>query len=254
MDGSRITREQILARLADRVIIMDGAMGTMLLQSYSPVSTYSAHNSSNIDYEGQSTGNTLLKHKTLYCLGDLCISDPERVAQIHRSYIQSGAELIETNTFKVTAFSGQECRLDKIYESSRLGAEIARKVSEEEALSFMLGDDNILSGDFSAEIAEDRDAGFDKTYGTEMSLKEDVCSKWKAEWGPRRAIVAGCIGACGQSEDAFRIQAEGLLDGGADVLLLESIYDFQIAENACDAIAEVLKRKGEDIPDRKSVV
>ena len=167
---------------------MDGAMGTMLRR------------------QGVS-GN----------LSDMNLTDPERVAQIHSSYINSGAELIETNTFSFAALPGQECCSDKIYGLSRRGAEIARNVAEEEALSFMLSDDN--DG-----------------------------KSWKIECGSGRAIVAGCIGACNQSSDAYRLQAEGLIDGGADVLLVESIYDLQIAEKAFEAIAEVLKRKGEDIP------
>ena len=139
---------------------MDGAMGTLLRRQ---------------GFSGNSC--------------ELNLTDPELVAQIHSSYIRSGAELIETNTFSLPS---------NVYELSRLGGEIARKAAKER--------------------------------------------------GPERAIVAGCIGACNQTSSAFKLQAEGLIDGGADVLLVESIYDLQIAEKAFEAIAEVLKRKGEDIP------
>ena len=187
MRDGRITRQEILARVDDRVIIMDGAMGTML--------------------RGQGVSGNL---------SEMNLTDPERVAQIHRSYIQSGAELIETNTFNVVASPGQECCSDKIYEMSRRGAEIARKVSEEEALSFMLSDDN-------------------------------GSKSWKEEWGPRRAIVAGCIGACAQSADAYRHQAEGLIDGGVDVLLVESIYDLANAEVALQGIRMAIWERTERV-------
>ncbi|MBR4438836.1 MAG: homocysteine S-methyltransferase family protein [Bacteroidales bacterium] len=188
MRDGRITRQEILARVDDRVIIMDGAMGTML--------------------RGQGVSGNL---------SELNLTDPEWVARIHRSYIQSGAELIETNTFSFAASPGQKCCLDKIYELSRRGAEIARKVAEEKALSFMLSDDN-------------------------------GSKSWKEEWGPQRAIVAGCIGACNQTKDAFRRHAEGLIDGGADVLLVESIYDLANAEAALQGIKMAQGERKEEIP------
>ena len=203
MKDGRITRQEILARVDDRVIIMDGAMGTMLRGSHSIC--------------GNEASNSVKRKETFppsMCL--LNLTDPERVAQIHRSYIQSGAELIETNTFSFAAFPGQECCSDKIYELSRRGAEIARKVSEEEALSFMLSD---YSGSKS----------------------------WKEEWGPQRAIVAGCIGACNQTIDAYRHQAEGLIDGGADVLLVESIYDLANAEAALQGIRMAIWERTERV-------
>ena len=187
MRDGRITRQEILARVDDRVIIMDGAMGTML--------------------RGQGVSGNL---------SELNLTDPERVAQIHRSYIQSGAELIETNTFNVVASPRQECCSDKIYELSRRGSEIARKVSEEEALSFMLSDDN-------------------------------GSKSWKEKWGPRRAIVAGSLVAISRNASDYKQIAKGLLDGGADVLLLESIYNLANAEVALQGIRMAIWERTERV-------
>ena len=110
----------------------------------------------------------------------------------------------------------------------------------------MLSDVNVHLGDLNSVKAEGvKHESLDKTCGTEMSLKEDARSKWKEEWGPQRAIVAGCIGACNQTIDAYWHQAEGLIDGGADVLLLESIYDLANAEAALKGIRKAIGEKTE---------
>ena len=187
----RITREQILARLADRVIVMDGAMGTLLMQ--------------------QARSCNLLEQQ-LQCITSspctLNLTNLALVAQVHRDYIRAGAELIETNTFNLQASLSPDSSLDNLYEMSRRGAEIARKVAEEEGLVFFLS--------------------------------------WRKEWGPRRAIVAGCIAATSDSIAEYERMAEGLLDGGADVLLVESIYNLSYAEAALRGIQTVLKRKFTD--------
>ena len=181
MEGDRITSDQLLARGDDRVIIMDGAMGTML--------------------RGQGVSGNL---------SELNLTDPERIAQIHRSYIQSGAELIGTNTFNSEAISSRGVN---VYEINRAGAQIALRVATEEGLNFLPGDEG-----------------------------------WKEEWGPRRAIVAGSLVATSKNASDYKQIAEGLLDGGADVLLLESIYDLAKAEAALTGIRKAIGKRTGEIP------
>ncbi|MBP5229661.1 MAG: methionine synthase [Bacteroidales bacterium] len=205
-----ITRKEILARLRDRIIIMDGAMGTMIQQR----GLDSAEAGSGVN------GN----------LDMLNLVNPDGIAAIHKAYIEAGAELIETNTFSGTVISQQEygCA-DKVYEINFKGAEIARAAAEEKGLSF---------------------------------------GAWKKEWGERRAIVAGSMGPTIKSltlspdvnrpeyrnvsfdemATAFMTQAEGLIDGGVDVLIVESIYDGLNAKAALYAINKVLEDRGVDIP------
>ena len=179
----RISSEQILARLEDRVIIMDGAMGTLLQK------------------QGMCVHSPELDIAESPCL--LNLTDTESVAEAHRSYIRSGSELIETNTFNSAAVSHQGGA--NVYGINFIGAQTACKVAVEEGLGFMLSDDNV--------------------------------SSWKEEWGPRRAIVAGSIAATSRNSAEYEKMAAGLLDGGADVLLLESTYDLSNAEAALGAIA-----------------
>ncbi|MBO4692574.1 MAG: methionine synthase [Bacteroidales bacterium] len=203
-----ITRKEILARLRDRIIIMDGAMGTMIQQR-------------GLDSAGCGVSGNL---------DMLNLVNPDGIAAIHKAYIEAGAELIETNTFSGTVISQQEygCA-DKVYEINRRGAEIARASAEEKGLFF---------------------------------------SAWKEEWGERRAIVAGSMGPTIKSltlspdvskpeyrnvsfdemAAAFMTQAEGLIDGGVDVLLVESVYDGLNAKAALYAINKVLAKRGADIP------
>ena len=203
----RITRKQILARLADRVIVMDGAMGTLLMQQ---------------------VGSCNLPEQQFQFIASspcsLNLTECERVAQVHRAYIRAGAELIETNTFNLQASLSPNGSLDNLYEMSRRGAEIARKVAEEEGLGFMLNNERLGEGVSCRSLGE-------------------KCRGWRKEWGPRRAIVAGCIAATSDSIAEYEMMAEGLLDGGADVLLVESIYNLSYAEAALRWIQTVLKRK-----------
>ena len=197
MKDGRITRQEILARVDDRVIIMDGAMGTMLRGSHSIC--------------GNEASNSVKRKETIppsTCL--LNLTDPERVARIHRSYIQSGAELIGTNTFNSEAVANRGVN---VYEINRAGAQIAFRVATEEGLIFLPGDE-----------------------------------VWKEEWGPRRAIVAGSLVATSRNAAGYEQIAKGLLDGGADVLLLESIYDLANAEAALKGIRKAIGKRTGEIP------
>ena len=208
----RITRKEILARLADRIVIMDGAMGTMIQMLH-------LDNPS----EGRGVGGNL---------DMLNIVDPEGISRIHKSYIKAGAEIIATNTFSSTSVSQNEygCS-DKVSEINFRGARIALQAAEEEGLGF---------------------------------FKDG--SSWKEEWGPRRAIVAGSMGPTVKSltlspdvmrpefrsisfdrmAEAYMEQAEALVSGGVDVLLVESIYDGLNAKAALYAIRKVNRKLGED--------
>ena len=212
MESRRVTRKEILARLKDRIVVMDGAMGTMIQKLH-------LDNPS----EGRGVGGNL---------DMLNLVDPEGISNIHRSYIASGAEIIETNTFSGTSVSQQEygCE-DKVFQINFEGARIARKAAEEEGLSF---------------------------FGDEDSAR--AC--WREEWGPARAVVAGSMGPTVKSlslspdisrpefrnisfdemAQAYMVQAEALIEGEVDVLLVESIYDGLNAKAALYAIRKVFRK------------
>jgi 5-methyltetrahydrofolate--homocysteine methyltransferase len=212
VESRRVTRKEILARLKDRIVVMDGAMGTMIQKLH-------LDNPS----EGRGVGGNL---------DMLNLVDPEGISKIHRSYIASGAEIIETNTFSGTSVSQQEygCE-DKVFQINFEGARIARKAAEEEGLSFLRDEDSARA-----------------------------C--WREEWGPARAVVAGSMGPTVKSlslspdvsrpefrnisfdemAQAYMVQAEALIKGGVDVLLVESIYDGLNAKAALYAIRKVFRK------------
>lgn len=208
----RITRKEILARLKDRIVVMDGAMGTMIQKLHLDNPSERRGVGGNLDM--------------------LNLVDPEGISKIHRSYIASGAEIIETNTFSGTSVSQQEygCE-DKVFQINFEGARIARKAAEEEGLSFLRDEDSA-----------------------------SAC--WREEWGPARAVVAGSMGPTVKSlslspdvsrpefrnisfdemAQAYMVQAEALIEGGVDVLLVESIYDGLNAKAALYAIRKVFRK------------
>ena len=105
--------------MRDRIIIMDGAMGTMIQQR-------------GLDSAGSGVSGNL---------DMLNLVNPNGISAIHKAYIDAGAELIETNTFSGTVISQQEygCA-DKVYEINRRGAEIARAAALKKGLSFLQSD------------------------------------------------------------------------------------------------------------------
>lgn len=205
--------------MRDRILVLDGAMGTMIQMLH--LDNPSA---------GKGVGGNL---------DMLNLVNPEGIANIHKSYIEAGAEIIATNTFSGTSVSQHEygCE-DKVRQINFQGARIARMVAEEKGLSFL------SDADSSGSVAS-------------------ANALWKEEWGPARAIVAGSMGPTVKSlslspdvtrpdfrnisfdemADAYMVQAEALIDGGVDVLLVESIYDGLNAKAALYAIRKVLRKK-----------
>jgi len=156
----------------------------------------------------------------------LNLLNPDGIMQIHRDYIAAGAEIITTNTFSSTGISQKEYgTADKVYELNKCGAQIARQAAEEAG--------NCKSGDSARRVIV---AGSIGPTIKSLSLSPDVT---KPEY---RNISFDEMAA------AFREQAEGLIDGGVDVLLLESCYDGLNAEAALYAIHQAQEEKGTDIP------
>ncbi|HNY05213.1 MAG TPA: methionine synthase [Candidatus Egerieousia sp.] len=196
----RISRAEIERRMRNHILILDGAMGTMI------------------------------QHRKLSRDGNmdmLNLLNPDGVMQIHKDYIAAGAEIITTNTFSSTGISQKEYgAADKVYELNKRGAEIARAAAEAAgniARGLLGGRMVIVAGSMGPTIKS-------------LSLSPDVT---KPEY---RNI------SFDEMAEAYKEQAEGLIDGGADILLLESCYDGLNAEAALYAIHEAQVEKGTDIP------
>lgn len=149
----------------------------------------------------------------------LSITQPEAVKQVHRLYFQAGADIVETNTFSGTTIGMADYHLeDLIYELNYESAKIAREVADEftDKPRFVAG--SIGPTNRTASMSPDvNDPGY-------------------------RAVTFDDL------RIAYKQQVEGLIDGGCDVLLVETIFDTLNAKAALFAIEEVKEEHNIDIP------
>ena len=159
-------------------------------------------------------------HKDLKGNNDLLsITQPEAVKQVHRLYLQAGADIVETNTFSGTTIGMADYHLeDLVYELNYESAKIAREVADEftDKPRFVAG--SIGPTNRTASMSPDvNDPGF-------------------------RAVTFDDLRV------AYKQQVEALVDGGCDVLLVETIFDTLNAKAALFAIEEVKEERNIDIP------
>ena len=210
------TRSLLDSLLARRVLILDGAMGTMVQR----------HSLTDADYRGSRFAEH--GHDLKGDTDVLVLTQPEIVAGIHEAYLAAGADLIETNTFGATAVAQGDYGLEgHVYEMNVEGVRIAKRVA-------------------AAWTARTPDkprfvAGAMGPTNKVLSISPDVNNP------ALRSITFDAL------RDAFKEQARGLVDGGADVILLETIVDTLNAKAALVAIREVFDEKGVEIPVMISV-
>ena len=202
----RYTRKEIETLLDERIVILDGATGTYLQQF-------------NLTEE-EFRGSLFTSHPVpLKGYNDvLCLTRPDLIREMHRAYLDAGADIIETNSFNSNSFSLGDYGLeDKVYEISRASAMLAREVAD--AFPGM----RIVAGSMGPT---------NKT----LSISGDVNDP-----GARDITFS-------QLYDTYHEQARGLIDGGADILLVETIFDTLNAKVALKAITDLGEETGQDIP------
>ncbi len=194
-----------------RILVLDGAMGTMLQQYNFTEEDYRGERFK--DYPSPLKGNNDL----------LSITQPEAIAAIHAKYFEAGADIIETNTFSGTSIAMADYQMeDLVYELNFESAKIAKKVAEE------FTKQNPYKPRFVA-------GSIGPTNKT-ASLSPDVN---RPEF---RAITFE------ELRITYKEQVEALLDGGVDLLLVETIFDTLNAKAALFAIEEVKEERNIDIP------
>src|SRR5437763_58872 len=205
------TKRSLDALLARRILVLDGAMGTMV-QRYAL---------SEADFRGERLENHA---KDLRGDNDvLVLTRPDVVSEIHQQYLAAGADIIETNTFNSTAVSQADYGLESLaYELNLEGAKLARAAAD--AWSARTPDrPRFVAGSIGP---------MNKT----LSISPDVNNP--------AFRAASFDEVCG----AFKDQVRGLIDGGVDVLLLETIFDTLNAKAGIVAIEEVFAEKGVRLP------
>jgi len=204
---------QIKDLLKDRILILDGAMGTMIQD----------HNLTEEDYRGARFSD-FKKADDLKGNNDLLsITQPDIIKDIHRQFLSAGSDIIETNTFNSTSISQADYHMEDLaYELNVAAAENAREVADE------FTDKNPDKPRFVA-------GAIGPTNKT-LSLSPDV------EDPGYRAITFD------QLKEAYAEQIRGLVDGGADILLVETIFDTLNAKAAIYAIHKYQEETGNEIP------
>ena len=209
--GGWLHRSLLHRLLAERILLLDGAMGTMVQQ----------HKLDEPSVRGQRFRDhgPLVKNN----VDLLVLTRPELISAIHHAYLEAGADIIETNTFGSTSIAQADFGLESlVYE---LNVEAAR-------------------------------------------LAREAADAWTRQAPARPRFVAGAIGPTNRTlsispdvnnpafrattfarvREAYREQARGLMDGGVDLLLLETVFDTLNAKAAIAGIHDEFEARGSDVP------
>ncbi len=195
--------------LAQRILILDGAMGTMVQR----------HNLVEADYRGE---RFAAHAKDLKGNNDLlCLTRPDVIGGIHAEYLAAGADILETNTFNATRVSQAEYGLEELaYELNVAGARLAREVADQ----------------FSTPDKPRFVAGVLGPTSRTCSLSPDVNDP-----GFRNVSFDALVADYTES-------VRGLVEGGADILLVETIFDTLNAKAALYAIEQFFDNAGRRWP------
>nr|XP_048699743.1 methionine synthase isoform X5 [Caretta caretta] len=203
-------KDEIDSILRERIMVLDGGMGTMIQQ----------HALSEEDFRGQE-----FKDHPKYLKGNndlLSITQPDIIYKIHKEYLLSGADIIETNTFSSTKVAQADYDLEHlVYQLNKVSAQVARKAADDvtaqtESRRFVAGamgpTNKTLSVSPSVERSDYRNITFDELV------------------------------------EAYQEQARGLLDGGVDILLVETIFDTANAKAALFALKKLFEEEYDPRP------
>src|ERR1700704_1779000 len=203
-------RTALLAAARERILVLDGAMGTMIQGLQYDEAAFRGERFA--DFHRDVRGNNDL----------LILTQPKAIENIHADYLRAGADIIATNTFSSTSIAQADYEMsDLAYELNREGAKLARAAAE--TVSAEDGRPRFVAG------------ALGPTNRT-ASISPGVSNPGF------RAVTFDDL------RKAYGEQINGLLDGGVDLLLLETIFDTLNAKAALYAIAEITEARGIDAP------
>ncbi len=206
-----IEKKDIRQELAYRVLVLDGAMGTMIQKCGLTEADFR-------NEEMKAVQKDLLGNNDL-----LTLTRPDVIADIHRQFLEAGSDIIETNTFSSTSISQADYDMQAwVYELNKQGALLAKKVADEYTLK---------NPDKPRYVA----GSIGPTNRT-LSMSPDVNDPGY------RAVTFD------ELRIAYVEQVNALLDGGVDVLLVETVFDTLNAKAALYAIEEVFEARGMKVP------
>ncbi|MBB3050081.1 5-methyltetrahydrofolate--homocysteine methyltransferase [Prauserella isguenensis] len=201
--------DQLTALLRERIMIIDGAMGTMIQQESPGESEYRGERFA--DWGCDVKGNSDL----------LVLTQPELIGGITRRFLEAGADIVETNTFSATTIAQADFEMEElVYELNYEGAQVARKAADE----------------FSTADKPRFVAGAMGPTNRTASISPDVNDP-----GARNVSYDELV-------TAYLQQANGLVDGGADLLLIETIFDTLNAKACIFALETLFEERGRRWP------
>ncbi|GGO91800.1 5-methyltetrahydrofolate--homocysteine methyltransferase MetH [Nocardioides phosphati] len=200
---------ELTALLAERILVIDGAMGTMIQR----------HTPGEAEYRGERFKDFHLDVKGNSDL--LVLTQPDMIRGIHREYLEAGADIVETNTFGATTIAQADFEMESLaYEMNVAGARLAREACDE----------------FSTPERPRYVAGALGPTPKTASISPDVNDP-----GARNVSYDELVAA-------YLEQANGLVDGGADILLIETIFDTLNAKAAIFAVETLFEERGRRWP------
>lgn len=209
-DKAKISSRKLLLTAAQkRILLLDGAMGTMIQQ----------HSLQEADFRGQRFADWHCEIKGNNDL--LSLTQPQIITDIHRAYLQAGADIIETNTFNATTLSQADYGMESVSrEINLISAQLARQAADE----------------YSSADRPRFVAGILGPTSRTASLSPDVNDP-----GARNVTFDELV-------EAYSESAEALIEGGCDLLMVETVFDSLNAKAAIFAIQGVFQQLAIDLP------
>ena len=201
----------IYQEIQKRILVLDGAMGTMLQEYKFTEEDFRGERFK--DYPTPLQGNNDL----------LSITQPEAVKEVHRKYFAAGADIVETNTFSGTTIAMADYQMEELvyelnYESARIAKEVADEFTAKEPHKPRFVAGSIGPTNRTASMSPDvNDPGYRAVTFEELRI-------------------------------AYKQQVEALIDGGSDILLVETVFDTLNAKAALFAIEEVKAERNIEVP------
>ncbi|TPN85903.1 homocysteine S-methyltransferase family protein [Aquimarina algicola] len=197
--------------LEERILVLDGAMGTMLQRYKFTEEDFRGERFK--DWPVPLQGNNDL----------LSITQPKAIKEVHRLYFEAGADIVETNTFSGTTIAMADYEMEELvyelnYQSAKIAKEVALEFTEKEPDKPRFVAGSIGPTNKTASMSPDvNDPGYRAVSFDELRI-------------------------------AYKQQVEALLDGGADILLVETVFDTLNAKAALFAIEEVKDERNMNVP------
>ena len=221
--------KDIKSLLKERILVIDGAMGTMIQRYKLSEADYRGERFK--DWPSDLKGNNDL----------LCLTQPQIIKAIHKEYLAAGANIIETNTFNSQKVSLADYNMQALaLEINIAAAKIAKEAIKEYEAGLQLAISNGQTSQLptaNSELSTHFVAGAIGPLNKTLSLSPDVNDP-----GFRALTFDGAV-------DAYYEQVKGLVEGGADLLLIETIFDTLNAKAAIFAIKKYFRdTKQETLP------